>query len=154
MFKKDTVKKTMFFSGAFFLKTKNAIVSLNTFALLIMLYLAIFITSYWFYYDSKQESIIIFKEKECLNSALTFRANVIDTIKYPNSSLIYVYPYVNDNIVFNIKNNSIGVKQDLNLDTAQVNISSLGINFCSDYNFSQSDNIVINYNGSCVLISN
>lgn len=133
---------------------RKAIVSFNTFALLLMIYLAIFMTSYYFYNNFKDDSISNLKEKECLNSALSFRSSVIDVIKYPNSSLIYVYDYTNDNMLLSVENNTIIAREDINFKMVEVNISSLGINFCSNYNFSQSDDVQINYNGSCVSILN
>ena len=149
-------EKLKFFSPSFLIlsKQKKAVVSLNTYALLLLLYLAIFLVSYSFYYDSKQESLISLKEKECLNSALSFRYTILDTIKYPNSTLIYVNNYESDNIKFNLTNNTISVRQELDAGLAEINVSSLGISFCSDYSFTESQNIVITYNGTCVSITN
>ena len=152
---KEKEKLNNFFSFFFiFSKQKKGIVSLNTYALILLVYLAVFLVSYSFYYDSKQDSLIGIKQKECLNSALSFRSTIIDTIKYPNSSLIYVNNYESDNIKFNITNNTISVRQELDTGIAEINVSSLGISFCSDYSFTESQNILIAYNGSCVSITN
>lgn len=133
---------------------RKAIVSLNTFTLLLILYLLIFIASYSFYHESKQDSELKLKELECLNSALSFRSEIIQILKYPNSTLIYINNYKNDNILIKITNTSITSKQELNFAVAEINISTLGINFCSQYNFTESENILISYNGSCVFITN
>jgi len=151
---KEKLKQINFSPYLTFLKQKKAIVSLNTYALLLLVYLAIFLASYSFFYDSKLDSLTELKQKECLNSALSFRSNLIDAIKYPNSTLIYVNNYESDNIEFNITNNTISVKQELDSGLAEKNISSFGISFCSNYSFTESQNIVISYNGSCVSISN
>lgn len=151
---KEKFKKTFLSLFIIFLKQKKAIVSLNTYALLLLLYLAVFLVSYSFFYDSKQDSIISLNERECLNSALSFRSTIIDTIKYPNSTLIYINNYKSDNIKFNITNNTISARQELDSGLAEINISSLGISFCSDYSFTESQNTLITYNGSCVSINN
>lgn len=147
--KKGIIKNNISFKSNF-LKNKKTIVSLNVFVLLILLYLGIFLSSYYLYYNYKLSSESSFKQKECFNSAVSFRSQAIQVLRYPNSTLLYKNFYNSDSLIITIKTDTITAKKAIRTQDTSINISTLGMVFCSNYNFSEINNVNMNYNGSCI----
>ena len=144
------IKNTFFFNNS-----KKAIASLTADILILVLMIGLFLTTFGFYSISKDDISFKNKELEVLNSVSSFRSSLIDITLVDNSSLNYTNTYDPKSIVINLNNKSI-IGLDVSLDKRiEVEISSLGILFCSNYNFSPIISNEFNFNGSCVsMITN
>ena len=103
------------------------------------------------YYNLSKEDIIVKnKEVEILNSLLNFRNSLLDITLFINSNLTYQNKYDSNLVLIFLNNTTIsGVDTFLN-SKINVSISSLGLRFCQNYNFSPIKKTIFNFNGSCI----
>jgi len=131
-------------------KKKNGVISIISFVLILLLIIIIFISSNNFYKNSKENIIFKNKNQEVLNSILTFRSDLINLVSKNNSNLIYLNNYDLESISIYLNNQTIsGVDLSLN-KRVEVNVSSLGLEFCSNYTFSPKFSSNFSYNGICI----
>lgn len=136
------------------MKTSNrrGVVSISTFSFVILILIAILIFSYDFYTDSKDISLKQIKEQELLNSIASFRAELIQLSSNVNSTINYTNNLDSVDIVLNLNDDIISAKQEMSNEYIILNMSTLGLSFCSSANVSPSFEIVAHYNGSCIDI--
>jgi len=133
-------------------KRKKALVGLTTYSLILILMIVLLISSISFYDTSKEDILLKNKKQEILNSILTFRSDLINIISTNNSNLTYINSYDVESIIIYLENTSI-IGEDLSLnEKVKINITSLGIGFCSSYNFSSNINVTFTYNGTCIFM--
>ena len=57
---------------------------------------------------------------------------------------------LDSNVLIYLQSGTLRGVIETSVDNFEVNVSSLGIEFCSEYNFSPVVNTSFNFNGSCV----
>lgn len=132
---------------------KKGIASLATFSLVLLLLFAVFIFSYSFYNTSELEINSGKKELELLNSAASFRGEISQLVVSNGSYLNYTSITDPQDIILVLENRTIIAKQDGKSEVLTFNLTSLGIDFCSEYNLSPFATTELFFNGSCVSIS-
>ena len=93
------------------------------------------------------------KKIEVLNSLTSFRSQLLNVVVYNGSNLSYSNVYDDAGLFVYAKNRSISGKLDFNNNLIDVNISSIGVYFRGDYNFSLNYGANFSYNGSCVSVT-
>lgn len=131
---------------------KKGIVSLNVYSLLLILYVLIFFTSYWYYSSSKISYEDASLEIENINSGMNLRGDLLEMIVKNNTYLNYVNEYDSENIVFELNSSIIGVVQHGAEKKVSNNISMFGVEFCSNYTKYPVVETTFHYNGSCIAI--
>lgn len=136
------MKKLIFF--------KRGTASLATFSLILSLLFVIFVFSYLFQSELKQNIEIENKKLEQLNSALSFRSQVIQLINLNESSTI-TYSNLLDpsDMKLYLGNSEITAISENDIFNS-INISVFGINFCDSYNFTPKFEEEFLFNGSCI----
>jgi len=133
------------------LNSKKTIVSITTFALILVLAISLFIGTIFLTDTLKEKVLIKNKNQEVLNSVQTFRSQLLDVISKNNSNLTYNNKYDLESIKINLENKTIsGIDKSLKFEIIEINISTLGMKFCTNYSFYPVGNTSFNYNGSCI----
>ena len=78
------------------------------------------------------------------------RSELLSLIPYVNSSVKYNSSLDSDQININLNRNFMFGSYYLDSEIVEVNISSLGVSFCSNYDYSPSSTKTFTYNGSCI----
>ena len=133
-----------------FFNSKKAIVSFNTFVLILLIALILFFASYDFYNESKISANDLIYERENVISLISFRAALISVLSYNSSNLTYENTYDSENIEIYFSNNSLRAERKTDFRIVETNITLLGINFCQAINFSPVAETKFYFNGTCV----
>ena len=134
-------------------RNNKGVVSITAFSLIVLLMFSIFSFTYWFYYDSKFEFEVQIKKQETQNSLNSFRNEVLSLLNERNSTIEYLNIFDSEEITIYLNNKTIIGTQIYGNEFIEVNITSLGIEFCNNYSFSPRLSTSFNFNGSCLLMS-
>lgn len=132
---------------------RKGVASLATFSFILMLLILIFILSYNYYKDSKFDSDLNLKELEVLNALGSFRSQLVDITSYSNSSLNYSNVYEGDDLSIYLNSKIISGNLIYSGRLIEINISTLGPSFCSNYSFYPAFNTEFYFNGSCISVT-
>lgn len=130
---------------------RKAIVSLNTFVLLLFLFLLLFTLFYFNYSSKKYDSELLISQKETLIESLNFKSQLIQILSQENSSTIIK---ANQNKLFYdiiLESNQIKFERIEQKDIIQIN-QTIYINFCANYNISYIQDNAFLFNGTCILL--
>lgn len=134
---------------------KKAIISITTFSLYLLILFSIFVFSYNFYIDSKEDFSYLVKEEEILNCVQLLRDDLISIAKVTNSSIVHNDFSCPDNLVFVLENKNILAKFNFNDNLYESNFSLYGIGFCQNYYFIANSYVVFKNQGNCIkLVTN
>jgi len=131
-------------------KKRKGVVSITTFVFLIFIMISILAFSYSYYSTSKSDFELKIKQREVLNSVSSFRASLVDFITLNQSELNYSNDIDDIDIIILLDNQFISGSLLYDNDIANVNISSLGITFCSNYSFTPKLVAVFLNNNTCI----
>lgn len=143
----------MFIKNNNLFSNKKAVVSLAAFSLIILLLISILAFSYYYYNSSKSTYDKSSIKLDVLNSLSNFRDSLIYIVSTENSSLNYVDNLTYGNLQIFVDNITISGVYKSNLYYIEKNISTMGIEFCSNYSFYPNYGIIVSYNSSCILLS-
>ena len=129
---------------------KKGVVSLTTFSLILVILFVLLTGSYGFYNKLNIDTQIISAKKENMIYALNLRAKLIELNYVPNSTLIYEEFFKYTNAQIDLSNNTISVYQFVGSQKVEVEISSLGVPFCSNYVVYPAETTVFSFDGSCI----
>ncbi len=132
--------------------TRRGNVSIITFSLMISLYFLIFLSSY-IYYSNEVDS---FENKihkvEVINSLYSIRSSLVELISVTNNTLNYT-DYSNVGLSkFVLDSSYIYGSIYSEKEVIELNISTLGVDFCSRYIVDSNLQINFYFNGSCILV--
>lgn len=127
-------------------------VGLITFSLILSIYLVLFLGVYYFTTTQKDNYVSNNIKIQVANSVYSLRSNLIDLTKQRNSTLIYKNKYDMANIKVTLSSNSIYANQIQDNSYNDLNISNLGVKFCSTYNITLVTKTIFYFNGTCISI--
>lgn len=130
---------------------KKAIVTLTMFSFIVITVFFVLLFSYFSFDYIKitgEEKIV---EKEVLNSLTSLRSELLPLIVYNNSNLTYMNELDSD-IIINITTNVLSAKKYTSNNLISYSISTLGIDFCSNYQVYPNINTTYVFNGSCIYV--
>jgi hypothetical protein len=133
----------------YFSKNKSGFVSIISFSISIFVTLSLLAFSYNFYDNSKIQSGQSISGTEILNSAVSFRTQILSIQNLENSTLYYNSKLDSKQIKIQIISNQITGSIIYNSILLTKSIPSL-IQFCEDYVFYPASKTTFNYNGTCV----
>ena len=133
-------------------QNKRAIVGLTTFSLLILVLILILVGVYYFSNTYKTQDKNLAAKAELDNSLYSLRSSLIDLTTQVNSTIIYQNKYDIDYIKIILNNSQI--QGELVYDDIYIksNISTMGLDFCSNYIISPIGKNTFYFNGSCILL--
>ncbi len=136
-----------------FKNNNKGVASLATFSFILLLLVLIFILAYSYYKDSKQSIDFTLKEAEVSNSVHMFRSEILNLVVHNGSYMSYVQKYSSNDLEIYLINKTISGNLFYSGIDLEVNISSLGIIFCSNYTIYPFTTNTLNFNGSCVSVT-
>lgn len=133
---------------------KKAIVSLNLFVLLIVLFLVILSFSYFYldFIESKNSKKI--STEEVTITALSLRSFFTDIIVFTNQTSTYHNPYESSQMAVELNSSTITVTKQTSQVTTEEEFSLYGIEFCSNYTITPVRKNTFSYNGTCIQTNN
>lgn len=129
---------------------KRAIVGLTTFSLLILIFISIFIGSFYFASKFKTNAEELNSKVELENSLYSLRSSLLELTFKDNSSENYSNKFDSNDVIIEIDNSTMSGIISYGNVYIEENISSMGIEFCSNYNISPTFNSDFFFNGSCI----
>lgn len=129
---------------------RKAIVSLTTFALILMVLISLFTVSYFYSENSKSKVLAQYKKEELLNAELLFRSEMLNLVTKVNSTSNYKDVFVGTDVRFSVSSNSISGVGRVNNILVNYDISTLGIVFCSSYEFVPAESTLFFFDGYCI----
>ncbi|MDA3856506.1 MAG: hypothetical protein PF569_09705 [Candidatus Woesearchaeota archaeon] len=133
--------------------SKKGVASFATFSLIIILCILVLSFSFGYYNSSKEDMIILSEKAAMIKSMSNFRSELLNVVVYNGSSLEYV-DFFSNNLEVILQDNFIHSSYAQNGEIVEVNISTLGPNFCSVYNVSFGFSSIYSFNGSCISVTN
>lgn len=128
---------------------KRGIISIVTFSLVLLILFSIGLFSYLFYdyaFTQLNEKKV---QEELLNSAGSFRFELINTYTHKNSTLHYQND-LDKNIEYVLTGSTISARKHTQQEYITENISTLGPSFCSTYDFYPNYGGNFSFNGTCI----
>lgn len=135
-----------------FIQKKSQVI-IFVFALIILLLFIVFGSTYLFYTDGKQKISQESQEREMLNSLIKLRSEILELIVLNNSNITYIDNYSSPDYQIFYVNNSLMAQKRLKNYIIKINISSLGVRACNNYNFSPSLSNTFIFNGNCIIVT-
>lgn len=138
-----------------FFKYKKANVGVTTFSLILLILILLLGFVLFFSNGSKANLIEKNSRSELLNSLSSFRGEMIKLLSHNGSSINYQNNYDLNEIYFviNASENIILGYHESDSSIININISTLGFRFCTDFEYSPTVIAKFSYNGSCIDIS-
>lgn len=132
--------------------SKRAVISIPIYSLVILLFIAVFVLCYSYYTVSKATITYENQKNEIITGLSSLRGELLRTVSLKgDSASIVADPYQSYPIT--AKNVTLYSSVYSKAKKADINITMLGIPFCSAYNFSSRAIIVASYTGSCIQIT-
>ena len=129
---------------------KKAIISLNLFVLLLIVFFILLGFTYFYKDFAVQNSKQYISKTEIFNTGLSLRSFFIQAVIYENQTIIYQDIYDSDNIFATLNNSSITLSKQTEDEFVIKKFHLYGIQFCSEYNISTKSENSFSYNGSCI----
>jgi hypothetical protein len=133
------------------INNKSAVVTLTMFSFIVITVFFVLIFSYFsfdYIKDTGEEKIA---KKEILNSLISLRSELVTLVVYNDSNLTYSNE-LDEDIVINITTNILTGKKYTTNDLIYYSISSLDIDFCSNYEVYPNINTTYVFNGTCIYV--
>jgi hypothetical protein len=132
---------------------KRAVVSITTFSLMLMILLTLFTASYFYSEISKDKVLVEYKKEELLNSMLLFRSEMLNLVTKINSTSNYQNTFDNADTKLTLSSGSISAKGIVENILVNYEISSLGLVFCSNYEFVPAQGAIFSFDGYCIRMN-
>lgn len=132
---------------------KKAVVNLTAYSLILLLLFTTFIFTYFYYQSSLVEVESNINNEELFIAASSFRSDIHQLITHNTSSLYYVSSIDPEGIDLLLFNTTVSARFFTDEALLVQNVSTLGVNFCSTYNFSPSFGATVSFNGTCYTVT-
>lgn len=132
---------------------RKAVVSLNTFALLLFLFLALFAFFFFNYISKSNQAEILILKEETLIQNLNFKSQIIQILSKENSSTIIPQNLNKLDYLITLENSTVIFQRDSENYFITINESLYGIKFCEKYEISYLYQNEFLFNGSCILLT-
>jgi len=132
---------------------KKCVVSISTYTIILLILVLVFIGTYSSYISNKKDSLTFKYEKDLFISLTKFRSEIINIVERNNSKIDYIDKYSINSVNISINGNKLCGMIIESDGYAKLNISTLGLPFCSNYSFYPKVLTTFIFNGSCILIN-
>lgn len=132
--------------------SKKALVGLNTFALIVLLSVALVFFTYYFYIESARDYKELNSLNECQNILLNFRSELLNLITHSNSTITYQNTLVEQNYLITIQSTQILCEHDTDFSIVSSDLTNFGIEFCEEYNFYPLQANTFHFNSTCISL--
>lgn len=133
---------------------KKGIVSISLFSLIVFILFGLLVSSY-FYYEQKQDEILIAHKKiELSNSLNSFKSNLIEISYKTDSYINYSNELDSTEIFFEVEDSTIIAKRIYKEEYIIIQSSLYGILFCDTYKIYPADFSRFYYDGNCIEVLN
>lgn len=135
------------------MSNRKGVASLAAFSLILLLLFGVFLLAFTYYNNSKEDISEKNIELELLNTALSFRSDLIQLSYGENTSMNYTNGLDSQATLIFLNNSLITAQRTTRSSLIEVNVSSLGLDFCSEYNFTPRINTTFTFDGTCISMS-
>lgn len=132
---------------------KKGLVSVTTFSFIVLLFISLVLTMYFFYSTSTQSFKEQIKQREILESVSKLKAELIVLSGDVNSTLNYTDEYALNQIEIELNSSNITATYSNNDFKVEETTNLYGLTFCSNATRLLISETIYYFNGSCISVS-